>query len=358
MNQIVDQTSDRSLKTLVQMLTSVEQVPEFVKQAAVTDLAPNSPDEIPDELYGDPISRKFPCHNPAAAWVSSVFFLKQASQMDQSTRNRIQTRIQQCLKFWQVPEPTLKTAERPVVPYAWQDPRYPSLPLASRDQVYRAAEWLDQHYKTLPYDRRLDVAERIVKRASDLGIDPLTLPESVTQLAGYGFNVPTGEVVEQLMLRLPVVAANQNPGFPAAALQQAIKTASAVLESTSPQQWTQNLLRKIASVMAAIDEAVGMNYQQTYLIQVPETVCFRITTHGLSKAANESVLLKNGKIVMLDQLQQIPDRGYFQFFGPGFVRKINNPDGTRNLEALKKAASELTNEQADLLTEIIESMSG
>lgn len=321
------------------------EVPDFVKSAALEEVIPSQP--IPDELYLDPARKLYPCHTPAAAWVSAALLTKQAAEMDSATVQRLTNRAQTLLAFWGLPvtlpqprPPQAKTAQ-----YAWVSdrPTGHALPINTPDEVFRAAWWLDANALRLPFERRRDVAQRILKQAQALNLDPLELPESVAQWAGYGFAAPQ-QVVNQLRVRVMLPLPDNVAGM--------LKTAIAALERLSGAEWNQTVLHKVATLMANVD-AIPRHVTYGNLLQPPEQVCYAITAHKLAEAAQEAVPLQNGKVVMLSQLMELPETMLKQAFGSEFLTWITGPDGQRDPDKLRQEAKSLPADQADLLTDLI-----
>ena len=98
MDVVLDQIQDTTGRE-IHRLTSLYPPPDFVKTASHDNICGTS-EALPAHLYGDSIKRTYPCHNPAATWMSAAFFGDKQASYNQDSSQRIKSNILRCAIYY------------------------------------------------------------------------------------------------------------------------------------------------------------------------------------------------------------------------------------------------------------------
>jgi hypothetical protein len=201
------------LSRLVTMPDFVESAPIAKQQEIVA---------LPNEVFADPVNRKFPLHTKAATWLAQAYFSHDRHLYTTQQASTIQAKIEKAAKYWSIDEFT-KQARNGVetsmarTPPDLSDEDYalvveqdghknPMLPIHNAESVKAAAATLYNMRSKCPYEWRLLAARKILHKAAQLkvGLDN-DLSAYMTKAAGLGSTFPAraAETLANRVLMIP-----------------------------------------------------------------------------------------------------------------------------------------------------------
>lgn len=308
MPTFTDQFSDPSFKKLSAMLKAEPDYKPLIKTASIGE---DVYDTLPDTAFAWPEARKFPIHNAADAALSWLY-VKEASDVPAVIRNR----VKEVLDVYGVDVPTEKVAA--VKELKDSDYLLPELKrwhVHDEKTVKLAAQALAKS-SDLPVEQRVGAAVKLVKKAAALN---QPVPILVEQLAG-GVTSDLHVVRDWLEARS---MATDNIKHAEAYRTMSDKLAS-VRKKTSNDR--PNLI-KLASSIAALDEAAGLDMY--YGKAIPDPV---LTVFNTTKTAEQEISLA-GQAVPISKLLSVPPETYGDIFGEEIVPEIA-PQGDVDPNAL------------------------
>lgn len=366
-HKIMDQTQDhdgRNLYALLQQYT----VPDFVKNASSEDIFGSESDKLPGHVFGDPVSRRFPCHTPAASWVSAAFLFTDGSVPGEQNKQGewIGQRIYEAARKYGISthiEVLQKEARE------FNNPRPPQLhdddfalivhtkegkerhyPLRNALEVKEAAAYVVNYRDQLPFADRAEMAEKILAKADKYGaaLDSDTT-EFLEKQAGMGGCSPE-DAAKLIMSRVEALGRMDKP----TELQIELgKMAAACLEH--PEQLrAEGSLHKLAQVLDEIDRATGLNRDYGDSLERPEDVLFYVTRKAASQMLAEHCQMTSGKVYRTDDFNRLKLRDVGDMMGEEFADLVSS-DGLRvSPEKLAEQAATLPRTDAALIERLLE----
>ncbi|MEM4406965.1 MAG: hypothetical protein QXS68_07955 [Candidatus Methanomethylicaceae archaeon] len=365
-----EDTNGQHLHRFLHMTSSdgsrVFQVPTFVKQARQEDILPEKP--LPPGVYADLLQRKFPCHTPAATWVSALFFYNQKQASGDPGAERIERRLEAAGKFHNIGsylESIKKTAERlyraqpepiPDEDYALvvqngrTKERY--LPIRSAAEVKAAQEYLQRHAHQMTLQERQSIANKILEKAAQHHVEVNI--EILEPIAGIGFC--TAEDASRAVLRRAQILHQRAADL--AIQEQMAKIAMSLLQNPTiihqPGKRQQ---------LAVILEQVDHDHHLQHAVRPPEQELFHLTPHKLQKIASENVELTNGAIFRKNDIAELGPEALEELFGPELIQAVQidsmfvDPDGLAQILATlpRGDAERLTQKLKDLDVQPVDS---
>lgn len=306
-----DQYDDLNRKQLFG-LSKIIRLPEFVKTAEVSDAA--SLAGLGQSSFADPVRRKFPINSRHDAWLSRIYFSKNASMYKSAgERDAVKARVDKAAEFWDI------GGEYELEPGALhKEARHRftlEIPgkggstagqwvLESPRDLEKAAIQIFDNKGLFNFDQRSSLVRKMsalpICKEADLRPD---VREYMEKAAGYGMS-SKADAMEAIRARAALYE-SLDPSVADRAATLAEKVAEIV--DIFPSD-----LRKIASVLGACDEACGLNAHYSRGFQTPEEVLFKWTEKTAAEAlTGGKVKLMNGAMVPMDKLsEEVLDR-YF-----------------------------------------------
>jgi len=189
-----DQYNDKSLAVL-KKLSTIFELPEFVKQASVVD--EKELHSLPRGAFGDPGNRKFPIASKKDAYLSALYFRKNASEYtDTQYAETVKKNIDDALDLWSIPHtfqmkktdiPKQASLKQTIHINDMKGSEIDSWELNSPRDFEKAAIQLFENKNMFSFDQRKDIARQLLnselKKEASLRDDVDTY---LDQAAGFG----------------------------------------------------------------------------------------------------------------------------------------------------------------------------
>jgi len=294
--------------------------PAFVKSAREEELRPAK--KLPDTYYGDPRFSQYPMHSKAATWASYGFFLENVKRGAHRPQDAdlIEARILHAGKVYEISKSLgqLKEAiannrpdrdeELPDSDFAlvWHDNGLVErhMRIRNRNEVVKAAAFLQQYGDELVYADRQRAAERILEKAADMG---LRLPDEtrtfITKQAGYGACTAAGAAN---LLRGRVAASRKHGQGDLSETQTDMLKLADHLQTYTSTVRNHDMRVKIAGVVDGFDRQHGLTGQvrEGRLARL-EDVLFDLTAEKLASVTDEFTRLPSGSIYKLADVEKV-----------------------------------------------------
>jgi len=343
----MDQQIDYNLQEL-HRITKLYDAPEFVKSARLEESG-----YIPDKnaAFADPINKKFPCHTPAATWISAALFLEKRNDLDPATCYRIESQIRKYASIHGISSELRKLEQRidavneeniPLYRYGIvvQDAAgnlHKKFPLRNTYEIKKASEWLEQNRKYLPWKTRNKFALKILKCAK---LDGVTLENKskLHKIAGIGICSASDIVALFQQRKYALKQFNYTHNS-----KKLLEKAANLIGSKFAGKLNKQTLDKIAEIITTLDEYYGLQQQYGKTLDYPEDIIYGITKEAVDSIKSELVGNKHtGNYYKLSDLRGL-DLNLLTAMGPNFVSHIktgNVLDKTKLAKILPKLSRE------------------
>ena len=324
MDVVLDQIQDTTGRE-IHRLTSLYPPPDFVKTASHYSICGTS-EALPAHLYGDSITRTYPCHNPAATWMSAAFFGDKQASYNQDSSERIKSNILRCASYYgiggQVTELMGKIAadsrdtmeSLPDSDFAWvwaQDDgrKERHLPLRNEHEIKAAADYLVNYRDEFVFDDRRKMAEKIIKKAQDYGV---TVNDDVLKQAGHG-HCSIKSAARFLRDRARLIKNTE-------IADQLVKTAAAIEQR--PASSREHML-KLAKTVSNIDQEFGIYRDYSATVPRPEDALFGITETTVKAAHSAHIPMTSGAIYKLADLAKVKLQDVRDWMGSDLANEVS-----------------------------------
>lgn len=337
MQPTLDQASDPAGKQLHQ-ISQRYGLPLYVKHAAWDDL---SKDELRRDLYADPAGKQFPCHTPAATWLSAAHFEEKRAMFNPDQQRTIYSRLLRAGEQWSIlPDlagirekraqlAKLATAPLPDSMFAFlfkndktgETDRH--WRIANPAELQKAAAELQQHRDQMPYLERRMIAERLLKRAGELQVR-LAQESEFRKIAGQGVGAPRA-IVSMIQDRSRIASGEVRVSLQKVAQQ--LTTWPRALRD-------RGRLTKLAVMIDSIDESIGLRGRYTDDIPRPEDVLFGGLFKEAADEREQQVRFLTGSIYEKSQFDKLALSDVQAALGQDFAREVQTPLGDVDTEKL------------------------
>jgi hypothetical protein len=305
-----DQYSD-SMRTQLHKFNQLLELPEFVKTADESD-----PDEIrslPSSCFADPVHRKYPVHTRQDAYLSRLYFSKNASMYkDAKQAKLVGENLEKSASFWKLDtEYQMKTAMEKTASASYDIPIQDSnggtidkWVLNTPRDFEKAAIQIFENKNMFSFPQRSSVAKAMLKipLRKEATLSP-EVSEYLEKAAGYGMN--TKENVMDLLMSRSVLYNMKNSAFGDRIASLAEKVAS--------EDITPNLLEKVATVIDICDRELNLTkHYNNGRVASPEEELFVYTEKVANDIKSANIKLTNGKVMSLDKLAEDKLNRYFE----------------------------------------------
>lgn len=288
----------------------VLELPEFVKTASVSSaedllgLAPN--------CFGDPATRKFPLHTANDAWLSRLYFSKNAHLYKNASVKRIVgERIKQAEAFWKLePEYIVKEAAE-VEKVAFDIPIHnqngdmmDKWVLKSPRDFEKAAIQMFEDKDLFSYKQRRGIARKMsgLAFAKVANLTP-EVSEYMEKAAGYGMN--SKEAVMDVLGRRAALYTGIDRRF-------ADKVATFAEKVACIQDLDPSALDKVAELIDVCDNALGLTrHYKTGALKTPEEELFQFTEKVATEIRDSYISLTNGRSIPKTAFSEDQLNNYF-----------------------------------------------
>lgn len=320
----MDQIRDTNLVQFYQIYKKYE-LPDFVKSASCTMVGLDiNEDSIDDKFYAYPVKKLFPCHSPAATWLSYAYFLEKKAEFEPEVADFIESSIKWFGNYYNIDNyldklsklnnkfeksacsAAPKTDEDYALVYYDADnnkKRY--FPISNRPEIIKSAQHLILHRNLLPFQYRHIAAQKILDRVNEYGV-VLKAEENkeLLKMAGLGLSSSkecATHIVNRVMLTKPFVKDDTSMKEVHTGL---LKIAKSILDNPNVILDYEAKV-KLAETLDTFDKT----YQITpgsELVPHVEDIFFGITPTDLVKVANATVETITGNIYHLDDVSKVP----------------------------------------------------
>jgi len=170
-----DITNDKDLSYLQMVLHDAPVKPlELIKQANVdVDY-----DNAPEDIFADPIEKKFPVHTPADAAISALYIYKQASEIDPDVKENVRAALEE---YGLNDLTTLLEGEKEFVKTASEAdfllPSKMKFPAMNKEMLEKSASVIATNLHRMDLSDKVETATNLVKVAREMGYDDSEIPQ-------------------------------------------------------------------------------------------------------------------------------------------------------------------------------------
>ena len=346
---LIDLATDRGYVHFTHIKNTVQELPEFVKQANIDDCS--AIEDLPPIAFADPINRKFPIHTKAAAMISYLYFKSQEDKLQKMAANRIRSRFTDSGRLWGIRTEMAQADERfqPQVEkeasaddYALTADGQHFLPINTSENIVKSAAELIESRQNLPYDMRKEAATRIMQAAVAHGFETLDLPDELHRMAGFGFT--TKEAMLHEIKRRELYAAGMRSPIRETLNKLANSLANA---ETTPK----DTVEKVAQVIDTVDRTLGITSLYGTDFSFPEDVLFSFTEKSAAHIKASKVPMTTGTVYDLEDLAK--DAQVFRVFGDDFYNDVVRTDGSVDLQKVADVLPTMPKDSAALFDRLM-----
>lgn len=311
-------------------LTALFPPPDFVKQASHERLYGDP--ENPAHLYADPTHKLYPCHTPAATWMSSLFFLDKAAELEEPRREAIGKRLKDAAGYFgikalidQLQEKSAAVVDKSMTKYAddqfaiiWDMPdgtRERHWLLRNPQEVQKAAQHYIKHRNDFDFDDRMKIANRILDKALEFGAALGDTDDALEKAAGRGA-CSARDLVNLLNQRAGLI----HPTDPALA-QELTKTARMIVDNPEHARGHDNLV-KFAGIVDGVDRMANLIQKYADGLQRPEDVIFAVTEKTAVAFVKAHVETTTGNIYAVEDLEKMSVAKLRDWMGDDFTEAV------------------------------------
>ena len=294
-----DQYDDKS-RIILKKISNVIDLPDFVKQAS--EESDENLTKLASRCFADTRNRKFPIHTKDEAFLSQLYFTKNASlYVDENLKEEVMDKLAEASNLWDLPNIVIKPmkkeaaleklAEIPIRNN--QGTTIDTIILNSPRDFEKAAIQLFENKEGFPYNIRKDISRGLLSNKI-ANISP-EIETYLEKAAGLGVG-STSNTLNVLKHRASMYENRKQPEF----ADQLCKLAEEVIASPSSTK----LLSKVANIIDIMDHSTGINNIYDDDIKRPEEELF-VMTHKIASEIKENVVkLQNGTILEKEAIQE------------------------------------------------------
>jgi hypothetical protein len=335
-------------------------MPDFVESAPIAKQQEIV--ALPNEVFADPVNRKFPLHTKAATWLAQAYFSHDRHLYTTQQASTIQAKIEKAAKYWSIDEFTKQARDGVETSMARTPPdlsdedyalvveqdgrKNPMLPIHNAESVKAAAATLYNMRSKCPYEWRLLAARKILHKAAQLkvGLDN-DLSSYMTKAAGLGSTFPA-HAAETLANRVLMIPDSQKDVKVAAA--KLVRAVNKMNGLPSAEQ-----LVKLATIVDRLDREQGFTkYYDEAGLETPEEIFFALTREKAAQIRDSYCILSTGTVVPFEALQSAPLAKIASTLG--FLNRVQSDNSLDvNVEKFAKIAATLPRDDAEMLTRLL-----
>lgn len=333
--------------------------PDFVKKASLEDTVRPS-DSLQRTVYADPANGRYPCHTPAATWLSALYFNEKRAELPADQANRIGRQLERNIKWWGIGDAveTIKqqkqamekaasnTLDDDAYAIVWSDEnnnKSRHCRMANAAEVKVAAEWLQTHRDAFAYQDRLVIARKILEKAAQYGCNLGDTETFIERQAGRGFCDPA-EVIDMLQKRAKLA---NNPTH-----REAVVKLAGLIKNSPRAALSGDMLCKLAATVEGIDRGVHLFGKYSDMLPRPEDVIFKLTYKEAQAGVDASVALTTGNTYDRNHFEKISLEDVRDLMGSDFAAEI--ADGLNvDSEKLAAVAGTLPLDDAELFEKLL-----
>jgi hypothetical protein len=348
----MDHVADVNLTTFHQ-ISQLHKLPDFVKSAAIDR---DAIAQLPPTAFADPAHRQFPCHTRADTFLSYAYFLKNASQLDGSTRRVAWENLRKFAHHWAIfmeCEKLQRAHEKQAssdldampngkfaIVEEYNDETYRALPLLNGDCVKAAAEHLAEFKDRYPLSWRQAAAERVLSAATEFGVEPPHLGylhKAARRNTSSSTDIARGMLDRALLINKEHRGEDEQVKFAQAARVMADAHGDVLLSE------------KAALLIDQFDEHYNLRRYYARGLPAPEEICFSsVTAKEASDLRDTLITMANGEIFSKAALEQAGLTPY-RALGDDFVKEISDGLSGVSIDKIASLVPTLPRDDADIL---------
>lgn len=328
---MLDQTRDLS-GTETHRLTSLYAPPDFVKRASAEQLRGNPNEILPTHLYADQRQRLYPCHTPAATWMSALFFMDKSAEFTKADYDSVSGRlVKSAQAFHILPELNnlwnrmtkdasdgLTQLPDSAFALVWKtdggtERHYP---LRNSGEVKMAASWFQKYRDEFTFPDRRMIASRILEKASEFEVR-LNEHELLEKTAGHGY-CAAGTIMEMLEKRATLV----NRSHPEYALQ--LRNMVASMQNAPARSREYETRCKMAELLDQFDRQTHINRLYDDGLERPEEVLFQVNEKAAAEFVESHVTTVTGSVYEKDALAELDLSDIRDWMGDEFANAVSH----------------------------------
>jgi hypothetical protein len=328
LTKVADVTDDRSHQIMFKLSRLLE-FPDFVKNA--NTLEADDVAKLPQQVFADPVNRKFPCHTKAATWLSQLYFLESCHNYPTRQSSEVQERINKAAAYFAISDMVKEAAD------LWNEHNTPTqtiadkdyamvftrdgetirhLPINNAENIKAAAQRLYEKQARYPFDLRQIAARKILHNATEHQAQlPDEVDEYLYKAAGFGTTTPE-RAAEKMGLRTLMM--------PKESGDMRIKMAKLTKSVSQMSEIPLGELTKLAEIVDRVDTEFGFYQHYDEGVDTPEEIFFELTQKKASALKNEYIQLTTGTMLPVDLINELPIDKIAAALGNDFLEAITD----------------------------------
>lgn len=327
---VLDHTQDLS-GVETHRLTSLYELPDFVKQASGERLYGN-PETLPQHVYGDPLSRLYPCHTKAATWMSALFFFDKKAGLEPKGAAAIEANILKQASWFHILKDVEQLRDKianniktdldrlPDEDFAlvWvgdDNTKSRNYPVRNQEELKAASTWFRRYRDDFTFADRNQIASKLVEKAAAYSVS-LEHQEMIEQTAGLGYCAAT-DIADALEKRANLTNRSHTD------LSKEMRNLATIVRGNALDARDAGTRLKLAAVMDQFDRETKLcrMYDEGGL-ERPEEILFRITEKHANEFLSRYVQMTSGTVYEKAALETIPLDHVRSWMGDEFADEV------------------------------------
>jgi len=359
----IDQAADYNGQSIHRIISSFG-APDFVKTASRPELC--GEENTAHHLFADVTRKRFPCHSPAATWMSAAFFYENQNSFNKHAAANIAKRISDSARYFKITDAVndiigkvTKAAEVDssklpddafaIVFETTSGEKERRLPLRNAQETKTAAAWLVKYRDDLVFEDRRQIADKIIEKATKFGADIVDHRTELEKMAGLGA-CSAKDATALIRSRINAIGHTHKPDD----LQCELQKLAGIIEEKPSRLHHFGPLTKLAGILDQFDRTYGLQKAYGKTLQRPEDVLFGVTEKVAAELADELVgSTLTGNYYKRADLQRIPVSHFGDSLGEDFVDAISTAGAWVDTEKLARVVPTLPLGDAELFDAVV-----
>lgn len=344
MNSLFDNMTNRRYLVQLSEMPGVS-IPDYVGNYTPLDKVAAS--ELPEQVFADPDTRRYPIDTKAATWLAGAIFemQKQAGELDypKHTESWVEGNITKNAELFEISEDLesvrgliggelSKVASDEDSNYAWliKDAneqvvkrRYP---IHDETGVRKAAEYFMENRGEYPHAVRREICSKVLRKAAALGIDESELPGEMVREAGDA--LPRTSVIMRELIHRANLSKDAEAGA-------ALLNLNNVLSVADPNEVLESI-DKIAEIVEDFDAVEGLRGSYGKRVTFPADFLYSVNTKEASAVVDGTISLGDHAFQKAALAELEPATAFAPVLGADFVSAIKEGESVDATKLAKK----------------------